>query len=244
MRIAILSDIHGNLTAFEAVIADIKTQAPDVVYHLGDIAASGPRPSEVVDLLQSLGWTGVYGNVDEMLWDQSILDSAIFAAPERAKLRELLVNQISHATNALIGQQRLEWLRTLPLAYNAPGGILLCHASPQSCWASPRREDGDEVFEKFFGGVGKRFAIFGHVHQPLVRKLEKSGVTVINTGSVSFSYDGDWRSSYLIMDDGVPIHRRVEYDRAKEETLIRESTLPHKEWLAQMLSAGKYIDPF
>ena len=242
MRVAIISDIHGNLTAFEAVVADIKTQSPDAVYHLGDIAASGPRPAEVVDLLQALGWTGVYGNVDEMLWDQSILETAVFAAPERAKLRELLVNQISHATNALLGSKRLDWLRTLPLAYNAPGGLFLCHASPQSCWASPRRDDSDEVFEKFFGSIGKKLAIFGHIHQPLVRNLPN--VTVINTGSVSLSYDGDWRSSYLILDDGVPTHRRVEYDRAKEEKLIRESTLPHKEWLATMLGAGKYIDPF
>lgn len=241
MRIAIVSDIHGNLSAFEAVIADIKTQSPDAVYHLGDIAAGGPRPAEVVDLLQSLGWTGVYGNVDEMLWNQDILQAAIFAAPERAKLREILINQISYATNALLGKGRLDFLRTLPIAYTTPE-LCLCHASPDNVWASPRAEDGDEVFEKFFGKVGKPTAVFAHIHKPLVRKLKK--VTVINTGSLSMSYDGDWRSSYLLLDNGLPHHRRVEYDREKEEKLILESKLPHREWMAKMLAAGTYTEPF
>ena len=68
MRIAILSDIHGNLTALDAVLADLRDQKPDQVYHGGDLAAGGCKPAEVIDCIAQEGWEGVVGNTDEMLW--------------------------------------------------------------------------------------------------------------------------------------------------------------------------------
>src|SRR5271165_3089988 len=68
MRIAIVSDIHGNRTAFEAVLADLRQTSPDVTLHGGDLAASGASPAEIVDRIRDLGWQGVVGNTDEMLW--------------------------------------------------------------------------------------------------------------------------------------------------------------------------------
>jgi predicted phosphodiesterase len=68
MRIAIVSDIHGNLTALEAVVADINRAMPDFVLHGGDLVAGGSQPAEVIDLISQLGWSGVIGNTDEMLW--------------------------------------------------------------------------------------------------------------------------------------------------------------------------------
>lgn len=68
MRIAVVSDIHANLTALEAVIADLKTISPDFIVHGGDLC-SGSRAAEVIDRIRDLGWPGVYGNGDEMLWD-------------------------------------------------------------------------------------------------------------------------------------------------------------------------------
>src|SRR5437763_8478971 len=74
MRLAVLSDIHGNLTAFEAVLADLKSVvAPDLVVHGGDLAANGARPAEIVDAIRDLGWPGVCGNTDEMLWRPELL---------------------------------------------------------------------------------------------------------------------------------------------------------------------------
>src|SRR5437867_6811694 len=67
MRIAILSDIHGNRTAFEAALADLRETAPDLVLHGGDLADAGSSPVEVIDRLRELGWPGVIGNTDEML---------------------------------------------------------------------------------------------------------------------------------------------------------------------------------
>src|SRR5579871_6742076 len=67
MRVAIISDMHGNRTAFEAVLADLRETAPDLILHGGDLAMGGASPAEVVDRIRDLGWPGVMGNVDEML---------------------------------------------------------------------------------------------------------------------------------------------------------------------------------
>src|SRR5258706_4184023 len=68
MRIAILSDIHGNRTAFEAVLADLRKTSPDLVLHGGDLADAGASPAAIVDRIGDLGWQGVVGNTDEMLF--------------------------------------------------------------------------------------------------------------------------------------------------------------------------------
>ena len=73
MRIAILSDIHGNRTAFQAVLSDIRDVSPDIVFHGGDLADGGSSPVEIVDYLRDLGWPGVVGNTDEMLGDRKSL---------------------------------------------------------------------------------------------------------------------------------------------------------------------------
>src|SRR5450759_2191067 len=67
MRIAIVSDIHGNRTAFEAVLADLRQTSPDLILHGGDLADAGASPAEIVDQIRDLGWHGVVGNTDEML---------------------------------------------------------------------------------------------------------------------------------------------------------------------------------
>jgi predicted phosphodiesterase len=81
MRIAIVSDIHGNRTAFEAVLADLQQTAPDLVLHGGDLAASGSSPDEIVDRIRALGWPGVLGNTDEMLFDPESLQNFAQQSP-------------------------------------------------------------------------------------------------------------------------------------------------------------------
>jgi putative phosphoesterase len=71
MRIAVVSDLHGNLAALEAVAEDLERERVDLVVHGGDLVTTGPRPAEVLDRVRELGWAGVVGNTDEMLWDAS-----------------------------------------------------------------------------------------------------------------------------------------------------------------------------
>ena len=82
MRIAVVSDIHGNLTAFEAVLADLRRTAPDLILHGGDLAQGGASPAAIVDYIRDLGWLGVLGNVDEALFRPESLEE--FAAQSSA----------------------------------------------------------------------------------------------------------------------------------------------------------------
>src|SRR3954453_3223985 len=114
MRVALVSDVHGNLAALEAVIADLRRRAPDLVLHGGDLVLSGPRPAEVVDRIRELGWPGVVGNTDEVLWGPEAQAEQVARAP---KLEALLANIFeSHApaTRERLGEERLAWLRGLP----------------------------------------------------------------------------------------------------------------------------------
>ena len=74
MRLAVISDIHGNLTALEAVLKDLAVTSPDLVVHGGDLVLNGSSPAEVVDLVRTLGWPGVVGNTDELLWNPERLN--------------------------------------------------------------------------------------------------------------------------------------------------------------------------
>src|SRR6266566_4141880 len=86
MRIAIVSDIHGNRTAFEAVLADLRQTSPDLILHGGDLADGGASPAEIVDRIRDLGWQGVAGNTDEMLWRPKSLTEFANQSPERQPL--------------------------------------------------------------------------------------------------------------------------------------------------------------
>src|SRR5919205_694622 len=90
MRVAVVSDIHGNLAALEAVVADLERRAPDLVVHGGDLALMGPRPAEVVDRVRELGWPGVVGNTDELLWRPQEHERQRGRAPQLQALLDLL----------------------------------------------------------------------------------------------------------------------------------------------------------
>src|SRR5208282_2366906 len=87
MRIAIVSDIHGNRTAFEAVLADLRQTSPDLVLHGGDLPHGGGSPAEIVDQVRDLGWQGVVGNTDEMLFAPETLTE--FAGRSSEAMRPL-----------------------------------------------------------------------------------------------------------------------------------------------------------
>jgi predicted phosphodiesterase len=94
-----------------------------------------------------------------------------------------------------------------------------------------------EVFKPLDAPV----AVYGHIHQPYIRELPS--ITVANTGSVSLSYDGDPRASYLLVDETKPTIRRVEYDLEDEVEALTHSGLPHAEWLCRTLRAGRFVPP-
>src|ERR1700683_2174140 len=114
MRIAIVSDIHGNLTAFEAVLADLRTQSPDLIFHGGDLADAGSSPAEIVDSIREAGWPGVLGNTDEMLVTPNKLEQFAREMPAQTQPIFSAVREMAVATRNSLGEERLAWLRDLP----------------------------------------------------------------------------------------------------------------------------------
>jgi predicted phosphodiesterase len=233
MRVAVLSDIHGNLTAFEAVLADLRQVSSDLVLHGGDLADTGSSPIEIVDRLRDLGWKGVMGNTDEMLVEPNSLED--FASQSSAPpALWAAVRQIASATRDLLGEERLAWLRELPRVKTREG-FALVHATPESCWRAPEAEATDAELETIYSSLSRPVVVFGHTHRPSIRDIAGYPRLLINTGSVGLPYDGDPRASYLVFDEGTPSIRRVEYNLKKELTALASCGLPGAKWTAKML---------
>src|SRR5580658_11292260 len=138
MRIAIVSDIHGNWTAFKAVLADLRLTAPDVIFQGGDLADAGSSPAEVVDRVRELGWPGVVGNTDEMLFRPEALQEFARNSPGLEAMWAV-IEEMAAATRELLGEDRLAWLAGLPRS-QFYGEMALVHASPESLWRAPSSE--------------------------------------------------------------------------------------------------------
>src|SRR5580692_5578775 len=141
MRIAVVSDIHGNLTAFEAVLADLRVTAPDLIFHGGDLADAGSSPVEIVDRILDLGWPGVIGNTDEMLARPETLED--FASKSAAPpTLWAVIREMAAATRVALGAERIAWLGSLP-RMQTEGPMVLVHGSPESTWKAPAPEASD-----------------------------------------------------------------------------------------------------
>ena len=233
MRVAVISDIHGNLTAFEAVLADIRQCSPDLVLHGGDLADGGSSPIEIVDRIRGLGWQGVMGNTDEMLVQPGSLEDFASQSSAPPDLWEA-VRQIAVATRNVLGEERLAWLRELPRV-KTQAGFALVHATPESCWRAPAAKATDAELETIYGSLGQPVVVFGHTHRPSIRSIAGHPRLLINTGSVGLSYDGDPRASYLLFDEGTPSIRRVEYNIERELKALASCGLPGAGWTGKML---------
>jgi putative phosphoesterase len=214
--------VHGNLRALEAVTDDLQRQRPDLVAHAGDLALNGPRPAEVVDRIRELGWPGARGNADELLW--AGVDPVPAAERDHAQA-------LRQATLALLGPDRVRWLRRLPRRWRHDDLVVL-HASPTTLEEAPPVEATDQQLVDTFGGLDARLVVYGHLHRPFVRRI--GSLTVANTGSVGWPVDGDWRPSYLLIDDGQVKVRRVRYDLAAQIAELRASTYPSRSWLIKV----------
>lgn len=240
MRIAVVSDVHGNLAALEAVVADVRRAAPDLVVHGGDAAVIGPRPAEVVDRLRELGWPGVAGNTDEMLWDGSVRAEQERRAPKLLAWLHVLFGSLGPWAAERLGEERIEWLRAQPLEQRREG-VRVVHARPGDLWRAPMPDAGDDELSATYGGAGVRMSVYGHIHRPFVRVLP--GLTVANSGSVGLPWDGDPRPSYLLVDDGAAEVRRVAYDLDLARRELADAGFPLSDWLASVQRDGRFVRP-
>jgi predicted phosphodiesterase len=240
MRLAVVSDIHGNLTAFEAVIADLEARDVDVVLQGGDLALGGAQPAEVVDRVRELGWPGVVGNTDELLWNPGERARQEERAPKLHDLLGVIFGQYAPATLERLGPERVEWLRGLP-AERREGDLLLLHAGPGDLWRSPMDDASDDELSSTYGPCGALVVAYGHIHRPFVRRLD--GLIVANSGSVGWPFDGDARASYLLVENEEPQVVRVEYDLEREMAALLSSGYPDAERIAESRRRATYLAP-
>jgi putative phosphoesterase len=238
MRIAIITDIHANITAFEAVLENLRKVAADIVVVGGDMVGSGSSPARVIDRIRELGWPAIQGNSDEMLWNSARVD-AFFATPSASQWRPYVDRAIA-ATIPAIGDERLGWLRALPFRWTSDQ-LTVVHASPGDAWRSPTASATDDELTMTYGQLRARRVAYGHTHSSFVRSMPT--MTVVNAGSVGLPYDDDPRASYALLDGGEITIRRVEYDVEREIGLLKGSSCPDAEWIAGMLREARFLLP-
>ncbi|MEZ4517642.1 MAG: metallophosphoesterase family protein [Chloroflexota bacterium] len=231
MRIAIFSDIHGNLSAFRAVLENIDQQAPDLIVFAGDLCLVGPRPAQCVDLLRSRRITAVYGNTDDWVLGRQ-------SPPERLQpLATWTLDQLS--------AKNREWLRNLPFAVTInptaenASALTIVHANPQDVNqilfppedVSSLATGGSPIgfsLDSLLSGLKAQALAFGHLHIPSIRLWQN--LLLINVSSVSMTGDGDPRAKYaLVTWDGAQWsaeHIRVAYDVSEEIEAYRQTQPP------------------
>jgi predicted phosphodiesterase len=203
LRIAIVSDIHGNLPALEAVLRDLEEQSPDEVWCGGDLAWGGPWGRECIAGVRAAGWPTVRGNTD--VWITG--DPQGVPTPEgRAEVAEVA------AAHAISGDDA-RWLASLPLGHSGPGSLLLVHGTPETPFDAPEPDASPADFAPYENHA--TLVVYGHVHRAFVRRLA-GGTLVANAGSVGVPMDGEL-ASYLVVERHGPElslrHRRVTFDR-------------------------------
>ncbi len=246
MKIALISDVHANLPALEAVLDDLEAR-PDVgaVYHLGDLVGYAPWPDEVVNRIRVDGIPGIAGNYDSTTATDYKHCGCRYEDPRQEELSHL-----SYAwTREHVSPETTAWLRTLPFRLDVRplGGhlagptLILVHGAPTLntlYWTEGRSDDFcRKMAERVGAGSGDVIA-FGHTHNPWHREVE--GVLFVNTGSVGRPKDGDWRAGYVILDFGAEeptvVVVRVEYDLERARKAILKSQLPDD--FAEYLATG------
>lgn len=246
MRIALLSDVHGNLPALEAVWAEVERTAPDAVYHLGDLVGYGPWPNEVVQFLSERGVAGVAGNYDSTVATDYEHCGCRYEDPEQERLSHVSFEwakaRVSEPTRRLLlGLPFRIDLR--PIGGHAGGPrVVLVHGAPTLntlYWTEDRPE---HFFRKMAEHAGLRrgdVIAYGHTHLPYVRALD--GVLFVNTGSVGKPKDGDPRASWAVLSVGAAGEaaaeiRRTEYDVDAVARAIERAGLPAR--LGELLATG------
>lgn len=206
--LALLYDVHGNLPALEAVLADAEAAGADRFVLGGDYALFGPWPRETVERLRALDAVWVRGNGERWTAHPSAApdDEVVQGAIEycRAQLGDALVNELAALPECCVRD-----------------GVRYVHASPRSDVRSFMPDEHDDDGEMLEGVLEQRL-VFGHTHLPF-KRMAKAGIELVNPGSVGMPFDGNPRAAYALVAEGGEVeHRRVEYDHEVSAAAIRE----------------------
>ena len=245
-RLILLSDVHGNAVALEAVRKAMRTEKPDLVAVAGDHVLNGPDPAGAVDLLQEMEAAGaaiISGNTDIAVAD---FDYAAAFPWMRDGVPDTFRAAAEWAHDAL-GDERVAWLRRLPAErrLRAEDGtmILICHASPGSQTSGFDKELDPSVVIERASGTDARVIACGHTHVPEVRDL--GWKLIVNAGSAGYVLDGDPTASWarIDIDDGslVAEIQRTEFDALAVANAISARALPGDVYRAATVRTGKLV---
>lgn len=179
MRLAVISDLHGNLAALEAVLADADRRGADEYLCLGDVAATGPQPHEVVARIRALGCPVVMGNTDAWLLDPPEADFG------RSELRDI----DRWCARQLTDEDRQSMRAYQPTVALEREGVRLLgvHGSPRSFDEQTLPTTPGEQLDEMHAGVRTDVVLSGHTHQTMVRRHR--ALLLVNPGSVGMAYD-------------------------------------------------------
>jgi putative phosphoesterase len=243
MRIAFISDIHGNFTAFQAVLADINSQAIDQIVCLGDSITLGPQPLEVLSALRELNCLYIKGNHDAAVMD-----------PDNAPKYEITKHLIPdlHWCKDKLSPDDIEFINSFKptLEINLPhdNSILVFHGSPLSFTDIIQATTPPELLDVYFGGQKANIFIGGHSHIQMVRRYNDK--LILNSGSVGnafrFAFTPGhsvhllpWAEYMIINQSGNSLNidaRRVYFDTDALLKIVKESQIPCADWWLKQYS--------
>lgn len=248
MRIALFSDIHANLPALQAVLADIDHEKPDAIYCLGDLVGYNIWPNEVSKTIRERGIPTIAGNYDQGI-GKAGNDCGCAYKTEEDKANGAI--SIAY-TNELINEEERSFLRNLPAHIRVEYKLneddmhlLLVHGSPRRINEYLFEDRDEKSLQRILKDANADILCFGHTHKPYHRILEDNETEstkyrhAINIGSVGKPKDGDTRACYVILhiDSEVSVSnkdalkvefKRVEYDVEQAARAVEDSVLPNK----------------
>ncbi|WP_252313393.1 metallophosphoesterase [Sinobaca sp. H24] len=239
MKVAVLSDIHGNARALKAVLRELTDQKIDKMYIIGDLSFRGPEPKNVLETVRSTPAKVLKGNADEWI-TRGIKKGEV---PDQALG---LMNQERDWALERLTEDDLSYLEKLPASFldELEDGITMhaFHAVPSNPFdVVPADADDDEMLDKLASAEEADIYIYGHIHTPFVRKIGNK--TIVNTGSIGLPFDGDPRPSFalLTIENGrVEAEiKRVDYDHTRVIEQYDAGDYPNKDQMKNIVKTGK-----
>jgi putative phosphoesterase len=217
VRVAALSDIHGNLPGLEAVLEDVAHEDVDAIVVAGD-TVSGPWPAEVFDLVTRAGALVVRGNADRLVLERDEGHLGAWSADR-------------------LGAQRLtavsEWPSTIELEIDGVGRLLVCHSTPASDEPIYTQVTPEHELVDVLGSIDADVLLCGHTHIQYDRRLS-TGLRIVNPGSVGLPYEGRQGAFWALIGPGVEF-RRTAYDVPAAVAAIRAGDAPVGKELLELL---------